>query len=51
MTVRTVTFNSLLIWIQVWGLPFKLINKEVGWDIEKGLGQMIEVDSKVFKSD
>jgi len=51
MTTRTVTFNPLPIWIQVWGLPFNLINKEVGWDIEKGLGQVIEVDSKVFKPD
>ena len=51
MTARTVTFNSLPIWIQEWGLPFKLINKEIGWDIEKGLGQVIEVNSKVFKSD
>lgn len=48
---RMATFNSLPIWIQVLGLPFNLINKEVGWDIEKGLGQVIEVDSKVFKSD
>lgn len=51
MTTRMVTFNSLPIWVQVWGLPFNLINNEVGWEIEKGLGQVIEVDSKVFTLD
>nr|POF08763.1 hypothetical protein CFP56_39246 [Quercus suber] len=34
----------------VWGLPFDLIHEEAGWDIWKGLGKVIEVDSKALGS-
>ena len=37
--------------MQIWGLPFDLINDEVAWDIGKGLGRVIEVDSKTFTSE
>lgn len=37
--------------MQIWGLPFDLINEEAAWDIGKGLGQVIEVDSKIFTSE
>nr|XP_023884581.1 uncharacterized protein LOC111996812 [Quercus suber] len=30
MTARTVTFTGLPIWVQIWGLPFDLINAEAG---------------------
>ena len=35
----------------MWGLPFDLINEEVGWDIGRGLGNVVEVDNKTFSSD
>ena len=51
MTARSVTFLVLPIWVQVWGLPFDLINEEVAWDISKGLGHVVEVDNKTFSSE
>ncbi|KAK7845540.1 hypothetical protein CFP56_009211 [Quercus suber] len=45
---RIVSFVSLPIWVQVWGLPFNLINEEVGWAIRKGLGHVVEFDSKAW---
>ena len=51
MTANSVTFPTLLIWVQVWGLPFNLINEEAGWEIGKGLGHVYEVDNKTFLLD
>ena len=44
MTARSVSFSVISIWVQVWGLPFDLINEEAGMDIRKGLGHVVEVD-------
>ena len=46
MTTNSVTFSTLPIWLQVWGLPFDLMNEEAGWEIGKGLGHVVEVDKK-----
>ena len=35
----------------MWGLPFDLLVEEVGRDIGSGLGEVLEVDLKVFSSD
>lgn len=51
MTVRLVSFPVIPIWVHVWGLPFDLINEEAGMDIGKGLGRVLEVDSKAIASD
>ena len=51
MTASSVTFMHLPIWVQVWGLPFDLFSEEVGNDIGKGLGRVVEVDSKAIASD
>ena len=51
MTASSVTFMHLPIWVQVWGLPFDLFSEEVGNDIGKGLGRVVEVDSKARASD
>ena len=51
LTANSVTFTTLPIWVQVWGLPFDLINEETGWDIGRGLGNVVEVDNKTFSSD
>ena len=50
MAANSVTFPTLPIWVQVWGLPFDLINEEAGWEIGKGLGHVYEVDNKTFLS-
>lgn len=51
MTANSVTFTHLPIWVQVWGLPFDLFSEDVGRDISKGLGRVVEVDSKAIASD
>nr|POF24328.1 uncharacterized protein CFP56_27524 [Quercus suber] len=51
LTVRMVSFTSLSLWVQVWGLPFDLINEEVGKDIGRGIGRVVEVDCKALASE
>ena len=51
MSVSSVTFSKLPFWIQVWGLPFDLINEEAGRDIGRSIGELVEVDCKAFNSD
>ena len=48
MTAFTVDFKYVPIWVQVWGLPFDLINEEVGKDINGGIGRVLEVDCKAI---
>ena len=38
-------------WVQVWGLPFDLINEEAGRDIGSGLSRVVAVDSKALMVD
>ena len=51
MSVRFITFLKQPFWIQVWGLPFNLINEEVGNDIGRSIGELVEVDCKAFNLD
>lgn len=51
MSVRSVTFLKQPFWIQVWGLPFDLTNEEVGNDIGRSIGELVEVDCKAFNLD
>ncbi|KAK9987167.1 hypothetical protein SO802_032118 [Lithocarpus litseifolius] len=48
MTVKSITFTVLPIWVQVWGLAFDLLSEEVARDIGKSLGQVVEIDHKAF---
>nr|POF18136.1 hypothetical protein CFP56_48420 [Quercus suber] len=51
MKVKSVTFLSLPLWVQVWGLPFNLLSEEVGRETGNGLGRVVKVDTKAFTSD
>ena len=51
MTTTSVRFTSMLMWVQVWALPFALLLEEVGRDIGNGSGEVLEVDLKVFSFD
>lgn len=50
MTVRFVTFMHQPFWIQVWGLPLDLITEEARSNIGSGIGKLVEVDCKAFKT-
>nr|POF18918.1 uncharacterized protein CFP56_29741 [Quercus suber] len=51
MTATFVRFNSIPMWVQVWGLPFDLLFEAVGRDIGNGQGKVVEVDLKAFSFD
>uniref|UniRef100_A0A7N2L855 CCHC-type domain-containing protein n=1 Tax=Quercus lobata TaxID=97700 RepID=A0A7N2L855_QUELO len=51
MLFRSVTFSKQPFWIQVWSLPFDLINEEAGSDIGRSIGELVEVDYEAFNSD
>ena len=51
MTANKVIFTHCLLWVQVWGLPFDLFSEEVGQEIGRGLGRVVEVDWKGSNSD
>ena len=48
MTAYTVEFPCVPIWLQVWGLPFDLINEEAGKDTEESIGKVMEVNYKAI---
>ena len=47
----SVNFLHIPIWVQVWGLPFDLINEETGKDIGSGIGRVVAVDCKAITFD
>lgn len=51
MTAMNVSFSRIQLWVQVWGLPFDLMNAEVGKVLGEGLGDVLDVDVKAFTSD
>ncbi|XP_075669967.1 uncharacterized protein LOC142639709 [Castanea sativa] len=51
MTAMNVSFPRIHLWVQVWGLPFDLMNTEVGKVLRKGFGDVLDVDVKAFTSD
>ena len=51
MMAFSIKFLTIPIWVQVWGLPFDLINEEEARrDIGQGIGRVIEVDCKAIAS-
>ena len=48
MAAFTVHFKVVPIWIQVWRLPFDLINEKAGKDIGGIIGRVLEVDCKAI---
>ena len=47
----TVDFKYVPIWVQVWGLPFDLINEDAGKDIGGGIERVLEVDCNAIAVD
>nr|POE65837.1 hypothetical protein CFP56_13923 [Quercus suber] len=48
MMAANVTFPKIQLWVQVWGLPFDLMNEEVGLEIDRSLGEVMNVDAKAI---
>ena len=48
MTVYTVDFQCIPIWVQVLGLPFDLINEKASKDIGESIRRGLEVDCKAI---
>ena len=51
MMANTVTFISIPLWVQVWGLPFDLFSEEACRDIGGGLGKVVEIGTKALSSE
>lgn len=50
ITTRNITFPTISLWVQVWGLPFDLMNEEAEKEIGGGLEEVLQVDVKAFTS-
>ena len=50
MTDTSVSFTSMAMWVQVWGLPFDLLLEEVVRDIGSLMGEVLDADLKAFLS-
>ena len=44
LIIKNIVFTHSPFWVQLWGLPFELMSEEVGQDIGRSLGRLIEVD-------
>lgn len=51
MTTINVTFPKVQLWVQVWKLPFDLMNEEAGREIGGSLGEVLDMDAKSITSD
>lgn len=51
ITTQSVKFTHILLWVQVWGRPFDLINEEAGREVGEGVAKVLEVDCKAIASD
>ena len=46
MTADNVKFDSVALWIQIWGAPFHLVSPKVAEAVGSKLGMVVEVDKK-----
>ncbi|XP_075665086.1 uncharacterized protein LOC142634691 [Castanea sativa] len=51
MTTFSVQFLHIPIWVQIWGLPFDLINVEASRDIGSGIGCVVDIYCKAISSE
>ena len=46
MTARNVKFNSVSLWVQIWGAPFDMISPTVATAVESKIGVVEDVEKK-----
>ena len=46
MTTTTTTFSHAIFWIQIWGLPFDLMDPGVGETIGRKIGNFMAADKR-----
>lgn len=51
LSSTNITFTHSPFWVQIWGLPFERISKEVGKKLGNSLGKFIESDRRSSQSD
>ena len=44
-------FTHSPFWVQIWGLPFEHMSKDMGKDIGSRLGRYVEIDTRSWHSD
>ena len=44
MTAANVKFDSVVLWVQIWGVPFDMFSPKVAAEIGSRLGEVVEVE-------
>nr|XP_023898826.1 uncharacterized protein LOC112010701 [Quercus suber] len=46
MTALNIKFDSVALWVQIWGAPFDMSSPKVAFEIGSRLGEMVEVEKR-----
>lgn len=46
MTAMNVKFDSVALWVQIWGVPFDMSSPKVASEIGSRLGEVVEVERR-----
>ena len=47
MTAANVKFDSVALWIQIWGAPFDMVSPIVAAEIGNHMGEVVEVEKRM----
>ena len=48
LSVSNITFTHVPFWVQIWGLPFENLYKDVGKDLGNNLGRYLETNKRMW---
>ena len=48
---KNISFSHSPFWVQIWGLPFENMTKNIGKDIGNKIGRVLEVDKRAMQAD
>lgn len=46
MTTKNVKFDSVTLWVQIWGAPFDMVCPQVAMEVRGWLGMVVEVERR-----